>query len=129
VMVLALAVCVLSVLVFVASAQAQPGPAWRITAEAVPSDVPPMGKGLFQLLVENVGDVPSVAGSPVTVVDRLPEGMVAVQAGAFAGGSFSLGIVGVVGRVCGYGGRAHGDVYVCVGCDDPTGLDHAGRLN
>jgi hypothetical protein len=36
---------------------------------------------MFLVEVENIGDEPSVAGSPVTVVDRLPAGIFATQAG------------------------------------------------
>jgi hypothetical protein len=64
----------------VLAAEAQP--AWRLTSEAVPTDVAPGGTGLFLLQVENVGDAPSEAGTPITVVARLPQGMTATQASA-----------------------------------------------
>jgi hypothetical protein len=66
-------------LVFVGSALA--GPAWRVSAEAVPSVVAPGGSGLLLLHVADVGDVSSVAGVPVRVVDQVPAGFVAVRAG------------------------------------------------
>jgi hypothetical protein len=62
----------------------QPQPYWRITNETIPTDVAPGGTGMFLLHVENVGDGPSVAGLPVTVVDHLPAGTVATSAAALA---------------------------------------------
>ncbi len=73
-----------------APALAQAGPAWRITAEAAPSDISPGGTGLLLLQVENIGNESSVAGSPVTVVDRLSPGLVATDAAALISQSFTL---------------------------------------
>jgi hypothetical protein len=86
---MALAICVLVGSTFAtpaapAVASVGPTPAWRITAEAVPSNVPQSGHGLFMLWVDNVGDAQSVAGSPVTVVDQLPPGVIATLAGTIA---------------------------------------------
>jgi hypothetical protein len=79
-----LAVSALLALLLVAPAVAQAGTAWRIIAEPVPSNVRPGGEGLIVLQVENVGDIPSAAGSPVTVVDRLPHGIKALEGAALA---------------------------------------------
>jgi hypothetical protein len=65
-----------------ALASASSQPYWRVTAVAAPTDASPGGSGEFVLQVTNVGNAPSVAGSPVTVVDHLPEGLVATGAGA-----------------------------------------------
>jgi hypothetical protein len=62
------------------TASAEPGPAWRLKVTSVPTDVAPGDTGLLLLQVENIGDAPSVTGSPITLVDRLPQGMVATQA-------------------------------------------------
>jgi hypothetical protein len=86
-----LAASVLVVLLLGAPAVAQAGTAWRITAETVPTSVRPGGQGLIILSVENVGDIPSVAGSPITVVDRLSHGIKALEGAALANpGSVSL---------------------------------------
>jgi hypothetical protein len=69
---------------FGGSALASGVSAWRVTVEGFPSDVPEGGSGTFLVQVENIGDGASAAGSPITVVDRLPAGIVATQ----AGGSF-----------------------------------------
>jgi hypothetical protein len=63
-----------------ASASAEPGPAWRLKVTSVPTNVAPGDTGFLLLQVENIGDAPSVTGSPITLVDRLPPGMVATQA-------------------------------------------------
>jgi hypothetical protein len=86
--VVVVAVFVFVVSVFVAPALALAGPAWRVTSVAVPTDVAPGGTGAFSVQVENVGDASSVEGSPVTVVDRLPQGMVASQASAYTSEEF-----------------------------------------
>lgn len=67
-----------------------PQPYWRITNEAIPTDVSAGATGLFLLRVDNVGDLQSVAGLPVTVVDRLPPGIVASRAAALHYQSLTL---------------------------------------
>jgi hypothetical protein len=69
---------------------AHAAPAWRITAETAPSAVPAGGTGLFLLRVDNIGDSPSVAGLPVTVVDRLPAGIAASEAAGLQVDSFTF---------------------------------------
>jgi hypothetical protein len=72
------------------SALASGVPAWRMTVEGFPSDVPEGGSGTFLVQVENIGDGASASGSPITVVDRLPAGIVATQAsGSFWGCAIS----------------------------------------
>jgi hypothetical protein len=76
---------------FGGSALASGVPAWRVTVEGgFPSNVPQGGSGTFLVGVENIGDAASAAGSPITVVDRLPAGIVATQAaGSFWGCTIS----------------------------------------
>jgi hypothetical protein len=68
----------------------EPQPYWRLTSEAIPTNVAPGKTGMLLLRVENVGDVPSVAGSPVTVVDQLPKGTVATKAAALEATSLAF---------------------------------------
>jgi uncharacterized repeat protein (TIGR01451 family) len=65
-------------------------PYWRVSAVAAPTDASPGGSGEFILQVTNVGNAPSTAGSPVTVVDHLPAGLVATDAGALEPLSLAL---------------------------------------
>jgi hypothetical protein len=58
-------------------------PAWRLSGVMLPSNLVPGQNAQVQLQVENVGDASS-NGSAVTVVDRLPRGVVAIAAGALA---------------------------------------------
>jgi hypothetical protein len=62
-----------------AAPAASPGPAWEISNNAAPSSVPAGGSGFLVLQVKNTGDA-STDGSPVTVVDHLPAGMIATAA-------------------------------------------------
>jgi hypothetical protein len=71
-------------------ALAQARPAWRISAQAFPSNIPPSGRGLIKLRVENVGDAPSQTGSPMIVVDQLSSGMIATRAASLFPQSFTL---------------------------------------
>jgi hypothetical protein len=57
-------------------------PAWRLTGFIMPTNLVPGQEGRIELQLENIGDAPS-NGEPVTVVDHLPPGVVATQAGAF----------------------------------------------
>jgi len=72
-------------------------PNWRLTAKAVPSDLPPGGQGQLQLEVENIGDGPT-NGEPITVVDHLPPSVRALRAGALKGGEGTLEIPGPWGE-------------------------------
>src|SRR5271168_992831 len=56
-------------------------PNWRVVVQPVPTNMPPGGEGQFTIFVENVGDAPSHC-QPVTVVDHLPPGMIATEAGS-----------------------------------------------
>jgi hypothetical protein len=96
--VLFVAVVVSAVVVSAVPAFAVVGPAWRIGDIASPSSVPPGGGEMFVLVAENVGNVPTVAGAPVTVVDRLPQGMTATRAAALSQESFALEPAGVWGE-------------------------------
>jgi hypothetical protein len=51
-------------------------PAWQISDQAAPNSVAAGGSALLRLEVVNAGDAVS-DGSPITVVDRLPQGMTA----------------------------------------------------
>jgi hypothetical protein len=73
-------------------------PAWRLTGEALPSSVSPGGTGLLLLHLQNVGDAPSVAASPITVVDQLPAGLTASRAAGVGVGSTSLEPSGLWGE-------------------------------
>jgi hypothetical protein len=73
-----------------AFASAEGTPAWRIRPEAIPTNVAPGGTGLLELHIENIGDAPSAAGTPTTVVDHLPQGMIATQAAAVRAESIVL---------------------------------------
>ncbi len=70
----------LLLVVRVAPGAATGGPAWDVTAESIPTDLPPGGDGEYLVHVRNVGTVSS-NGSTVTVVDRLPPGVTATSAG------------------------------------------------
>ena len=63
---------------------ATPTPNWRLVVQPAPKNMSPGGEGQFAIFVENIGDAPS-NGEPVTVVDQLPAGMVATEAGALPG--------------------------------------------
>jgi len=86
----ALSIIVLYVLILAAPSLAQQGPAWRIMTDAIPTRIPAGGNGLLQVQLENIGDAPSVAGSPITIVDQLPSGLVATRADALRPESLEL---------------------------------------
>jgi hypothetical protein len=99
------ALLVLGVLTLASAASAaptlaspSPAPAWRLTSEALPSNVPAGGKGLLLLHLQNVGDAPSVAASPITVVDQLPAGLTATKAAGVVAGGTSLEPSGLWGE-------------------------------
>src|ERR1700730_12093622 len=56
-------------------------PVWQVNAESIPTNLPPGGTGEYLLHVRNLGTVPT-DGSTVTVVDRLPAGVIATSAGS-----------------------------------------------
>jgi uncharacterized repeat protein (TIGR01451 family) len=56
-------------------------PAWQVSAESVPTNLAPGGVGEYLVHVRNIGTVPT-DGSTVTVVDRLPLGVIATAAGS-----------------------------------------------
>lgn len=89
-----------------APALAEKGPAWRITATTFPSNIPPAGKGILLLQLENIGDTPSVSGSPVTVTAQLPPAVEATQAAALANEALTLEPSGLWGE-CAIAGGGH----------------------
>jgi hypothetical protein len=64
-------------------------PWWQITTEAAPTHLPPGGEGTVIVGLSDLGDAEiSGAETPVTVTDRLPEGLIAVSvAHAFLNGT------------------------------------------
>jgi hypothetical protein len=97
---LALGTLALAVLASVAPALASSAatPAWRLTAEALPSSVPAGGKGLLLLHLQNIGDAPSATSSPIAVVDQLPAELTATKAAAVIAGGTSLEPSGLWGE-------------------------------
>lgn len=80
-----LAVAVLALAITV-GADPTPGVAagskvWQVSAESVPTSLPPGGTGEYLVHVRNLGSAVT-DGSPVTVVDRLPTGVTATGAGS-----------------------------------------------
>jgi hypothetical protein len=55
---------------------------WEITSHVEPTNVPPGHRALIQLYIFNVGALSTEAGKPITVTDVLPEGVIALKAGA-----------------------------------------------
>lgn len=55
-------------------------PVWEVSAESVPTNLPPGGTGEYLVHVRDVGMAPT-DGSTVTVVDHLPPGVIATSAG------------------------------------------------
>jgi hypothetical protein len=59
---------------------------WHLTSAAQPTDLPPGGEGTIAVVASNLGDVPiDPEAYPVTVTDRLPEGLVATAISGAAG--------------------------------------------
>jgi hypothetical protein len=54
-------------------------PGWQVAPGTYPSQIPPGGKGYILLPIYNVGGANS--NGPVTVTDRLPAGLTAIEAG------------------------------------------------
>ncbi len=79
---LLLAVTVLVLGVCVPSAFASTGAWWRVSARAAPTNLPPRGHGLVELVANDLGSV-GVSGAtvPITLTDVLPAGL-AVSEGA-----------------------------------------------
>jgi hypothetical protein len=79
--------CALALLATVpASASAAPSPWWQVLSGSRPTILPPGGSGDLVLTITNLGDAPADgSGTPVTVVDELPEGVTATDVEAFAG--------------------------------------------
>jgi hypothetical protein len=69
------------------SAFATRAPGWEASAHVLPTHLAPGGNGLIYIDVVNVGAANSEG--PVTVTDVLPRGLVATDAGAFAGNKVS----------------------------------------
>jgi hypothetical protein len=55
-----------------------PAPGWDLTANTIPTNLPPGGKGFVEIDLDNVGAASS--SGTVTVTDVLPEGLSATQA-------------------------------------------------
>ena len=53
-------------------------PAFTVETTAIPTELPPGGKGRLAIIVENLGDTPAVgAASPIVITDKLPAGLTA----------------------------------------------------
>jgi hypothetical protein len=82
----------------------EPQPYWRLTEEALPAQLSPGGSGVLLLHLENVGDTASTAGVPITVVDQLPQGVLATRAAGVTGESLALEPTGLWGECSVAGG-------------------------
>src|SRR5580698_3181920 len=65
--------------VFSASALAEPGPGWMLTANDYPTALPPGGEGTLLINVMNIGA--GASSGAITVTDTLPPGVTAEEAG------------------------------------------------
>ncbi len=65
-------------------------PWWRLNSQSYPANLPPGGVGLISVLVQNLGDKSSNS-TPVTLTDKLPEGLEAKKAFLRAVSGKSLG--------------------------------------
>ena len=83
----------LAVLAFSASSAAAASPWWHLTSGALPTYLPPEGKGRIVLTAVNLGDASvngeTGAGGPVVVSDVLPAGLKALSIKAKAGAHLS----------------------------------------
>ncbi len=98
------AMCVLSLLGAIpgaALASAQ-GPEWTVTAFSEPTNLPPGGKGVYEVEVKNTGDAPT-DGSEIAVTDVLPSGLTA-SSGASGEEFLSGKAMSCTGLTCGYTG-------------------------
>jgi hypothetical protein len=66
---------------------AGPSPGWAIDSVASPTNFPPSAGGSYEVEVRNPGSVTS-DGSPVTIVDTLPQGLVAGSVELFSSAVF-----------------------------------------
>jgi len=99
-------------------------PAWRVTALSLPTNLPPGGTGQVQLQIFNIGDAPT-DGSPVTVVDHLPAGVIATAAGALVvQGGGGLEVPGPWGN-----GKGSGEECAGVGTSTVTCTYEAGAID
>jgi hypothetical protein len=112
-----------------ASALAEPGPAWRVTGTAYPSNIPSPGKGILLLRVENIGDAPSVSGSPITVVAQLPPAVEATQAAAVAKEALTLESSGLWDECAIAGGRSVTCTYRPGATIAPVALTPGGSIH
>lgn len=81
--VMVVAVCVSLFSVASASAAAA-APGWMLTSRAYPTSLPPGGRGQIEIDLYNVGGASS--SGAITVVDKLPPGVTAIEAGALWNG-------------------------------------------
>src|ERR1700735_4077905 len=58
-------------------------PGWQVAPGTYPSQIPPGGKGYILLPIYNIGG--SNSNGPVTVTDKLPAGLTAIEAGYYGG--------------------------------------------
>jgi hypothetical protein len=65
-------------------------PAWTVGSEASPTNLPPGGTGTVFVQVANTGSV-DTDGSSVTMVDTLPAGLEAIEAGETVSGEVPIG--------------------------------------
>jgi hypothetical protein len=72
---LCVAVVILAVLAFSASSASAAEPWWHLTSGSAPTNLSPDGEGYIVLTVQNLGDADANGGtgSPVKIVDTLPE--------------------------------------------------------
>src|SRR5271165_4304705 len=80
---------------------------WRLVVRPAPKNIAPGGEGQFQVRVENIGDA-ATSGAPVVVVDHLPAGLVATEAGALEEEETSLLVPGPWGEGPGLGEHCAG---------------------
>jgi hypothetical protein len=80
---LGIVVAAVALLLLGASSALAAGPAWRVSSESSPTNLPPGGTGDIIVHVANVSTTTS-DGSTVTVVDTLPTGVSALEAGEVA---------------------------------------------
>jgi len=67
------------VLTFASGARAEAGPWWHLYAAAVPTYLPPGGVGEVEVMATNVGDAYVKAGETVTVSDKVPTALKAIE--------------------------------------------------
>jgi hypothetical protein len=81
-----LAIAITLISVPIAHTPAGESPWWQVLTGSRPTNLPPGGSGRLVLTITNLGDWPADgSGTPVTIVDELPEGLTATGYEAFAG--------------------------------------------